>query len=311
MKISIITSAYNCETTLGSTIESVLAQSFQDFEYIIVNHGSTDGTDAVIAQYMAKDKRISTISMAENTGFIGKAMNKGIHQAKGEYLCFLDGDDEYYPICLETLYHDVSKGDYDVAICNYSRVDETGEVLRTSIVPKPFAFVSLEDSQRFLHAIINTDIAHFAVWWNKIIKKSYLEEHGLSFPEDTLINGDAFFSTALYATQPKMYCGDVVCVAWVNRSDSISAGTYKPAYFEEAMSQTARYFALFEQYNSTQAQRKALAKKLLATVAREGRLQLMKGQQEEIDAERARWEAHPLYQKLQYLAKQEVLGETT
>ncbi len=298
MKISIITSAYNCETTLGRTIESVLSQSFQDFEYIIVNHGSTDGTGDVIAQYMAKDKRISTISMAENTGFIGKAMNKGIQQAKGDYLCFIDGDDVYQPHYLQTLYDDVTENDYDIAICGSSRVDETGKEFLIDTIAQPCALVSSEEYFSLPPIINQTPTRYFTVWWNKIIKKSYIQELNLYFPEDTLVHGDAIFLLKLYRSFPKMYCGERVGIAWTQQSGSTSFGTYKPAYFEEMMVVVDLYLKFYEEIQAKQEDVQKLADKLLTTLVTTRRLEHIKGSQEEKEGEKARWESHPLYQTL-------------
>lgn len=91
--ISVIVPAYNAEKTIGETIESVLAQTYADFELIIVNDGSQDATLAVVNQFT--DGRIQTFTY-ENAG-PQQSRNRGIEQARGQYLAFLDADDLWTP----------------------------------------------------------------------------------------------------------------------------------------------------------------------------------------------------------------------
>lgn len=89
-KVSVLMSAYNCAPYIGEAIESILNQSFKDFEFIIINDGSTDGTKEVIESY--NDDRIVFINLEINTGLM-KALNIGMNKAKGTYLARMDADD--------------------------------------------------------------------------------------------------------------------------------------------------------------------------------------------------------------------------
>ena len=117
--ISIITSAYNAGETLERTIKSVLGQTYENFEYIIVNHGSTDNTQEIISYFVEHDSRIKTINMEQNTGFIGKALNKGLEVVKGEYFCVLDADDCYKKDFLEKMLNICLSTESDVAMCSF------------------------------------------------------------------------------------------------------------------------------------------------------------------------------------------------
>ena len=90
-QISVILSAYNEERFIRKAIESVVNQTLEDIEIIIINDGSTDDTLDIINSYADKDKRIVVIDQ-ENIG-LGASRNKGMKIAKGEYVTFLDGDD--------------------------------------------------------------------------------------------------------------------------------------------------------------------------------------------------------------------------
>lgn len=97
--VSIIIPAYNAEKYIAETIDSVLAQTYSNWELIIVNDGSTDNTLSVIENYSRNDKRISFISK-QNTG-VSDTRNTGIAKAKGEYIALLDADDVWLPKNLE------------------------------------------------------------------------------------------------------------------------------------------------------------------------------------------------------------------
>jgi len=90
--ISVIMPAYNAEGTIEEAIESVISQSYKDWELIVVDDASTDQTATIVATYGAKDKRIKLLSLAQN-GWMANARNQGIAIAAGEYLAFLDSDD--------------------------------------------------------------------------------------------------------------------------------------------------------------------------------------------------------------------------
>ena len=99
--ISIILPAYNAEKYLAPAIESILQQSFKDFEFIILNDGSTDNTEKIILSYT--DSRIKYIKNEKNLKLI-KTLNKGIELAKGKYIARMDADDIALPTMLEECY---------------------------------------------------------------------------------------------------------------------------------------------------------------------------------------------------------------
>jgi glycosyltransferase involved in cell wall biosynthesis len=93
--VSVITPAYNMERYISETINSVLSQTFTDFEYLIINDGSTDNTLEIAKSFALKDSRIRIISQ-QNSG-LAAACNTGIKNAQGEYVSFIDADDIWHP----------------------------------------------------------------------------------------------------------------------------------------------------------------------------------------------------------------------
>lgn len=123
--LSIIVPAYNVERFVGPCLESILNQETKvDFEVIIVNDGSTDGTADVIAEYAQKDSRIRVISQS-NKGF-SDARNTGIDQARGKALMFVDSDDMIAPTHVDALMTALRAGDCDYVTSDYTDIDEAG-----------------------------------------------------------------------------------------------------------------------------------------------------------------------------------------
>lgn len=135
-KISIVIPAYNLESCLGTTLDSVLAQTYQNLEIIVVNDGSTDGTAALIDAYAARDSRIKAVY--QENGGVTSARLRGVAKANGSYIGFVDGDDYIEPQMYEQLLANLRTHQADISHCGYqmvfpSRVDHyynTGRLIR-------------------------------------------------------------------------------------------------------------------------------------------------------------------------------------
>ena len=114
-KVSIIVPVYNTSKYLNGCIKSLLQQTLEDIEIILINDGSTDESESIIKKY--KDKRIKYISK-KNKG-IGKTRNLGIDTATGEYLSFIDSDDYIEPNFCEVMYNKAIKDECNIVICDY------------------------------------------------------------------------------------------------------------------------------------------------------------------------------------------------
>lgn len=113
--ITVIMLTYNREELVGKAIECVLAQTFHDFEFIIVDNGSVDQSGKIADEYAAKDARIRVIH--RERGNIGSGRNTGLDASKGEYIAFIDDDDRCEPDFLEFLYNLAVENDAEVSIC--------------------------------------------------------------------------------------------------------------------------------------------------------------------------------------------------
>lgn len=122
-KISVIMLTYNRENLVGRMAECIHTQTFRNFEFIIVDNGSTDRSGAVADEYAAKDDRIRVFH--RQRGNIGSGRNVGLDAAQGEYIVFVDDDDSCEPDFLEFLYKMVVENKADVAICGVSKAPKS------------------------------------------------------------------------------------------------------------------------------------------------------------------------------------------
>ncbi|MFI8604747.1 glycosyltransferase family 2 protein [Cellulophaga baltica] len=134
--VSIITPSYNSEKFLKSTAESIFEQSYEKWEWLIVDDFSTDSSRNIIEELAAKDDRVKFHFMESNSGS-GKTRNKAIEMAKGQYIAFLDSDDIWTKTKLEIQIHFMQKNNYAFSHTSYGFIDENGKIIKqTYLVSK-------------------------------------------------------------------------------------------------------------------------------------------------------------------------------
>lgn len=124
--VSIITPAYNSERYIAETILSVMAQSYQDWEMIIVDDNSSDRTAEIIASFQEKDSRIKYFHNATNKGS-AFSRNIALQNAKGKWIAFLDSDDLWHPEKLEKQIEFMTKNDIHFSYTKYCEIDENSQ----------------------------------------------------------------------------------------------------------------------------------------------------------------------------------------
>ena len=141
--ISIITPSYNSKDFIPETIASVLAQTYQSWEMIIVDDCSSDRSVAYIQSLIDGDDRFKLIALDQNVG-AAKARNIAIQEAKGRYIAFLDSDDIWYANKLERQIDFMKKSDISLSYSSYYSIDEfSGEVINEIIIPKKIDYFEL------------------------------------------------------------------------------------------------------------------------------------------------------------------------
>ncbi len=124
--VSVITPAYNAERFIGETIESVLAQTYTNWEMIIVDDCSTDRTVEIVQAYMEKDDRIKLFQLEKNSG-AGVARNRAMDEAKGRFIAFLDSDDLWLPEKLSRQIPFMLDNGLAFTFTKYERISEDGQ----------------------------------------------------------------------------------------------------------------------------------------------------------------------------------------
>jgi len=134
--ISIITPMFNSERFIVSTIKSVQEQTYQNWEMIIIDDGSTDGSIKLVRTYLNNDKRIQLISLEKNQG-PAKARNEGIKMACGRYISFLDSDDLWHPNKLIKQIKFMKINNYNFTFTSFAKINEQGVMLSDKLIDSP------------------------------------------------------------------------------------------------------------------------------------------------------------------------------
>lgn len=161
--ISIIIPAYNLEHEIVDCLNSVLSQTYANFEIIIIDDGSVDGTCQICCEFEKKDCRVKVIRQ-ENKG-VSAARNRGIETAKGKYIAFIDGDDVMMPDFLKTLHDDITSSDADIAMCGFVPSYD-----KTAILPRGSNALTLYDQRDGIIDLLCFN-NHTVALWNKLYKK--------------------------------------------------------------------------------------------------------------------------------------------
>ncbi|MDO4595235.1 MAG: glycosyltransferase [Tissierellia bacterium] len=210
--ITVITPVYNKEKFIEKTINSVLNQTYKDFEYLLVNDGSTDKSKEIIEQYDKKDKRISLINQ-ENKG-ASAARNVGIENAKGEYILNIDADDLLYDNALEITIKNIKDNDLLLYKTLHKFPDKEMIKPRRKAVKDNF----------LLHYLKDYWVNHNAI----LVRRDYLMDKNIRYREDLNYGEDVLFLIHLLSNTKKIIAIDDVLNIY-NReiADSLSAENIK------------------------------------------------------------------------------------
>lgn len=182
-QISIVLPVYNVERYLEATLDSILSQSYTDFEIVCVDDGSTDRSPSILESYSLKDPRLTIVRQA-NAG-PGASRNTGLDHATGKYVIMLDADDIYHPHLLELMHSKATELDLDIVACESTRFDDqTGQDLDSWWTLNKAQLPSFEPfSCRDMPDYVFTA---FMGWpWDKLYKRSFIEANHLRYPELT------------------------------------------------------------------------------------------------------------------------------
>ncbi|RED98002.1 glycosyltransferase family 2 protein [Marinoscillum furvescens] len=182
-KISVVVPIYNVSAFLRQCLDSIIHQTLDDLEVILVNDQSPDPKDDEIClEYTSKYDRVTYVKHEENKG-LGGARNTGLFAAKADYVAFIDSDDWLEPTFFEELYHAAERKDADIAQCYFYKKRANG-----TKVQRLKAHRKQADTMNAINSLA----------WNKIYKKSLFLDHNILYPEKIASQDVATMSRLIY-----------------------------------------------------------------------------------------------------------------
>ena len=215
--VSVIVPVYNVEKYLESCIESVLIQTFTDFELILVDDGSPDNCGAICDEYAAKDNRIVVIH--QKNGGLSAARNAGLDAATGKYIYFLDSDDSIKPNLIEIVVPYL-EGGADLVVFNHERVHPDGFV--SPCVYELGTYVLSEENR--VNFYVKTLLSYSIGWeaWSRMFRRDIIEAYHLRFADNRRIFAeDMYFSLCYCAHVQEIISISQSLYCYTVREDSI------------------------------------------------------------------------------------------
>ncbi|MER5176822.1 CDP-glycerol glycerophosphotransferase family protein [Streptomyces sp. NPDC002896] len=231
-RFSVIVPVYKVQAYLHACLESVLGQSFTDFELIAVDDCSPDGSGAIVDEFAVRDPRVTVVHLPENVG-LGPARNAGLERATGEYVVFLDSDDSLAQDALQAISDRLKDTDSpDVLVYDYVRTYWTGTTVpnsaRAQLTEAGPPVCTLADRPGLLRVL------HVA--WNKAYRREFLERGAFAFAPGYY--EDVSWTYPVLLTAESIAVLDRVCVHYRQRRQGAITST--PG---------SRHFEIFEQYD--------------------------------------------------------------
>lgn len=226
---SLIMPVYNVEKYLETAVNSVLAQTFCDFELILVEDASPDNCAALCDRLANKDNRIKVIHNKVNSG-LGGARNTGFSAAAGEFILFMDSDDTIQPNTLELLSSEI--GDFDITVFGINRLfeDKNAKVYKTEqLAPTPRVTQSLAQSGQLLVELNKAGVFPFA--WNKVYNHEFLLKCNHPF-ENTKLIEDFLYNVFLFGKSEKIKVIDKCLYNYRKPAHQTLASSYSPDFLE-------------------------------------------------------------------------------
>ncbi|PRY88366.1 glycosyltransferase family 2 protein [Mongoliibacter ruber] len=213
--LSIIIPVYNVEGYLRKCIESIISQDFQDFELILINDGSTDGSRELCEQYALNDNRIKVFHQ-KNSG-VSVARNSGLEKAQGELICFVDGDDEIFPGSLNAIFNSIDKSMIEMIIARSFKfqngdIEEEKYNFDQSYFKKQFEGFDLIVEKSYLRGSV----------CGCIFNLNFLKKNRIKFPEGLANMEDSIFISLVHLYIKQIIFVDQKFYLVKERSDSAS-----------------------------------------------------------------------------------------
>lgn len=184
--ISIIVPVYNVERYLPKCLDSIQAQTFTDFEAVLVDDGSTDGSGRICDEYATKDKRFKVIH--KENGGVSSARNKGLEECRGQWCCFVDSDDWLDPAYLQNFMVD----DFERYGCIIQGFYKESEIQKQSY-HCAFQDKDIQTASELLYILEKTPLVKNGYLWHRIFRMQTIKDNNLKFPVGISFAEDGIF----------------------------------------------------------------------------------------------------------------------
>lgn len=254
--LSIIVPIYNVENYLHKCIESILLQTFTDYEILLINDGSTDGCKEICAQYALLDNRIKIIN--KMNGGVSSARNIGINYSKGEYIAFVDPDDTIEPRMYEVLINSILQQEVDIVICPIRSINSINNSTSISSIWKnESCILDKNHIGKYLIPSILCDKTYSLVSSvNKLYKKSLFDSLEIRFDEKMQHGEDARLNFTLLTEVNKiMYVDQPLYNYYIRERDSLTK-TFREDLFDYAQDNKNFLLDLSRKYRLEQYEQK-------------------------------------------------------
>ena len=201
-KISVIVPVYKAEKFLHRCVDSILAQSYTDFELLLVEDGSPDNSGVICDEYAAKDSRVRVFH--KENGGVSSARNLGLDNAKGEWITFCDADDYVAPDWLSA-YGKAMAENIDLAIQGFYIIDE-GRAIKNEL-PQCQGY-TIEDKRELITSLMRHGM--YGYLWVKLFRRQLIEQHSIRFDTNSAFREDAQFFSEFMVHVKKNVCLDDV-----------------------------------------------------------------------------------------------------
>lgn len=247
--VSVVVPVYKVERWLDRCVSSIVHQTYENLEIILVDDGSPDGSSKKCDELAGRDGRVVVLHRA-NEG-VSAARNAGMDAAHGDYLCFVDSDDAVEPQLAETAVRAAQR--YDAQIVFYAnmndRYNDEGTLL-DSAQQSSVAFVA-ETAEEFKRHFLELSHGQYVCPpWNKLFLTSFVKQVGIRFPEGVVGGEDSAFNFPLYVAAERVVAIDEPLYRYSMRVGS-TMNTFDPRLLEGRVSVHAALLPIIQEWNPT------------------------------------------------------------
>lgn len=230
--LSVIIPIYNCESYLEKCLESIINQTFEDMEIILIDDGSTDNSYEIMKKSSEKDKRIIVVSR-ENSG-PAATRNYGISIAKGKYIGFVDGDDYIESNMYKNLINIATEKKAEIAMCNYKDIyiNENTENIVCHGLEEKILYDKNGVESDVIKKLTGMDNYGFFTMCNKIYLRDWLIKTNIKIDESREHGEDWWFNMNLYMKLNKFVCIDYVGYNYMHRDNNSLMNKYREEQFQ-------------------------------------------------------------------------------